>query len=109
MNQSESAEIRKDSASMKSVRSGPMVETRMPAMAGPTTKLRLKMASAKPLARPTWSRPTRVGMAAVQPARKRTRSALMGKVTSRMTPMVGSPKMTESGMSAVSRARPRSA
>ena len=43
------------------------------------------------------------------PARKNARSTLIGAATSRMTTIVGPPRNTESGISAVSTPRPRSA
>ena len=61
---------------MASVGAGPMIPAKMPARAGPTMKARLKNASAIPLARPTMSRPTRLGTAAVQAA-SQTRSILI--------------------------------
>ena len=60
-------------------------------------------------ARATCERPTRAGTEAVYPARNSERSTLIGAATSRTTTMVGPFSSTDSGISAVSAARPRSA
>jgi hypothetical protein len=102
-------ETRNVAASIARVGAGPMRPTSTPAIAGPTRNARLKNASLMDAARPTMSRPTRFGMAAVQPDSQKTRRRLIGAVTRRMTAIVGRPSQKEIGMSAVRRPRPRSA
>ena len=85
------------SASIAIVAPGPIVAARRPASAGPMIQPTLNTASKIALARATCDRPTSPGTDAVYAASHSTRSTSIGKVTRRMSAIVGPSSPRRSG------------